>query len=123
MILVITSPDSLSIGMFSDYVSKRFMSVPALINISGLLSEDFQSAVVEQSLSSLSGRDIIFRHKTRKMVALNKLPATLTEKADCIVSLGLYSNHPEVVKNFPGWTENVISSYAEHIARENGQAS
>jgi len=115
MIIAITSPDAISINMFTEFLTKGILRGAAMVNISGLLSADFQTKLVEDAVSSLPGRDIIFRHKTRRLKAISKLPELLMEKADCVVAFDLYSTHPEVLKNFPGWTENVVSDFEKKI--------
>jgi len=111
MIVAVTSPDPVSIGMFTDFLSKGALPGAALVNINALLSAEAQSAIVEGALSDMPGRDIVFRHKTRRRVSPAKVPPVLMERADCVVAFDLYSTHPEVLKSCPGWTENVVSSF------------
>jgi hypothetical protein len=111
MIVAITSPDVLSIGMFTDFLAKGPLRGAAKVNLNGLLSEASLLAVVEAALADMPGRDIIFRHKTRRWNSGVELPTSLVEKSDCVIGFDLYSTHPEVLKNFPGWTENVVSAF------------
>lgn len=75
MIVAITSPDSVSIGMFTDFLTKGPLSGAALVNINALLSEEAQTQIVEEALSDMPGRDIVFRHKTRRKKSPSKLPS------------------------------------------------
>ena len=118
MIVVITSPDTISINMFTQFLVGGPLRGASQVNVSGLLSADFQAAHVEEALLAFSGRDIIFRHKTRRRKAPNKLPEVLMEKADCVVAFDLYSTHPEVLKNYPGWTENIVSDFELMVEKD-----
>jgi len=123
MIVVITSPDNLSINMFSSFLQETRMSSALIVNLNGLLSSDVLEGIATQSIESTS-KDIIFRHKTRRKFLPAKIPSFLTEKADCIIGFDLYGMHARVVKSFPGWTENLIQEWDSFVSRlEFGKAS
>jgi hypothetical protein len=120
MILVVTSPDVLSIGMFFDYVHKYHLPSSIFVNLNGLLSDEFLSGIVDETLKRHpAGSDIVFKHKTRRKLIPERLPKNLIEKADCIVGFDLYSTHAVVVKSFQGWTDSVVSSYHAYIEKQN----
>lgn len=120
MILVVTSPDVLSIGMFVDFVRKYYMPDSTFINMNGLLSDDFLSGIVDETMKRHpAGSNIIFKHKTRKKLLPDRLPKNLVDKADCIVGFDLYSTHANVVKSFQGWTDSVVSAYHAYVEKQN----
>jgi len=119
MILVVTSPDSISINMFADYVAKNHLADPVFVNLNGLVSEDTQAFIAMMAVEDHPGRNMIFRHKTRRRLLPNKVPKALVEKADCVIGFDLFSNHAEVVKSCQGWTDSVVSAYHAHIDKEN----
>lgn len=119
MIVAVTSPDPVSIGMFTDFLTKKgFLPGASLVNINALLSEEAQTKIVEEALSDMPGRDIVFRHKTRRRMTPSKVPALLMERADCVIGFDLYSMHPEVLKSSPGWTENVVPAFESAVSDE-----
>jgi len=119
MVLVVTSPDSISIGMFTDFVRSSCMKDARIVNLNALLSPDNQWTICCDALSRFKGQDIIFRHKTRSTMSSVKVPPELFNAADCVIGFQMYSVHPEVLKSFQGWTETVLPAYTKHVDEMN----
>jgi hypothetical protein len=118
MVVVITSPDIISIGMFTDFLRKKFLPGCPMVNLNALMSEQYLTSIAEDSLKRHPD-GVIFRHKTRRRMQPAKVPSILQEKADCMVGFDLYSTHAEVLKSFPGWTDSVVQAWSEHVDRMN----
>lgn len=115
MIVVITSPDTLSLSMFTEYLRKNHLKDSVIVNLNGLLSRDIIMKVVDDALSRHPAQDIIFRHKTNKKLQPKKIPDRLFERADFIVGFDLYSTHAEVQKSCQGWSDSVVSSWQSYV--------
>lgn len=123
MIIVVTSPDSISIGMFVDFLKKTRMPDFKFVNLNALMGSDAMMVVVDETLKRYPSSDVVFKHKTRKRLLPSKLPQRLVDIADCIIGFDLYSQHPEVLKSYRGWTDSVVSEYEEHVRRLNGDGA
>lgn len=113
MIVAVTSPDSITISMFTEFLRKGRLQGAPFVNLNGLLSADVLDSIVEESLKR-PYRDIIFRHKTRHRLQPTKVPPLLMDRADSIIGFDLYSMHPETIKSCQGWTEIVLSEWKSY---------
>jgi len=123
MIIVITSPDNISIGMFYEYLRKYHLKDSVFVHLNGLMPSEIASSVVEDAIKRHPTGNIIFKHKTRSSLKPNKIPQNLQDKADSIIGFALYSTHAEPLKSAPGWTDSVIQGWSDYVAKMNATKS
>lgn len=115
MIVLIGSPDKISLGMFSDFLTTVVRPFP-VADFHYLVSSDFLDSLVEEFLQE-NQEDALIRYYANKKIKQQSLPQKLINAAEIVVWLPRFSVQVEIVKDKDGFVEGLMPRWKMNIER------
>jgi hypothetical protein len=119
MIITVSSPDKLTLSMFSDFFKSLYSSDVKLVDLTCLYSpEIIDSKMLElATLSQKSKRDILIKYKTKPQT--KELPQVILDSSDVVIKFEIYSLEPEIIKAKVLDVPPIIDRWKKNIERFN----
>ena len=109
-IITIASPDKISLGMFTNFLSKVLGKNFHLLYCHSLMSPEAVEVFVNDSTTRFE--QIVFRYYAKKKInkkPKNVIPSKILGVSDLVIWLDLYSVEPKIVKDEPKNFERLFS--------------
>jgi len=122
LVVIVASPDKLSISMFCDFLKKTYGSYnPSFVmkDVSCLYSSDIQESLIKRVIEEAGDDSIaVIRYYIKKKTDLKKVSPLIWDKSDYLIKFDIYSNTPELLK-VPSepYFANLLDNWKENIKK------
>lgn len=127
MLITLISPDKTSMAMFVDFYMQLYDRDAKVFDTNSLFSGDirekFFKALKEQNLEEKKKRTYIVKFFTKPQTDIDQLIGEgCREMSDLIIRFDMFSTHPELIKDNPEISKNMMDRWEKNIKMLNDEA-